>query len=166
MKLLLILVCCAVLASAEYRATSPMFREFMAKYNKQYETAELHNTRFWTFYQNSQNLPLPPLTTLYHSLINHISPCSNSQLWEAANKEDRGTAWYGMTEFADLSPEEFSEMYLNKVMRESEISDLRSLLPIVDGIDVNDTPDSVDWREKNVVTDVKNQGMCGSCWAF
>ncbi|KAK3143408.1 hypothetical protein QOZ80_4AG0299950 [Eleusine coracana subsp. coracana] len=71
----------------------------------------------------------------------------------------------GLNRFADLTNAEFRAAYLGTRPRNNvttTISDRDRYLH--DGAET--LPDSIDWRAKGAVAAVKNQGQCGSCWAF
>jgi len=79
---------------------------------------------------------------------------------EAANGKHSFTV--GVNEFSDWSHEELK--LRNGFRQELKTNDAQ--VETFEHIKEGDLPTAVDWRTKGVVTPVKNQGQCGSCWAF
>jgi len=140
------LAACSVVRPQHVNEGVTQFKQWMSLHGKTYDTPEEFSKRYLIWGENKRQI----------------------SEWNA--KSTFGSATFALNKFSDWSKEEFrsySQCHLPKSANPAlttECWDINSDPRI--RAKARDAPSSIDWRTKGAVTDVKDQGQCGSCWSF
>ncbi|XP_075665574.1 senescence-specific cysteine protease SAG12-like [Castanea sativa] len=88
----------------------------------------------------------------------------NLEYIDKFNNGGNRTFKLGVNKFSDLTSEEFLAYYTGFKIS-TQPSSLNATRFRYEAL-TEELPGTMDWRERGAVTDVKNQGTCGACWAF
>ncbi|CAL4131717.1 unnamed protein product, partial [Meganyctiphanes norvegica] len=137
----LVLVGLSLAQTAALHETHHEWNEFKSTHSKKYISEEEEQSRFAIFLDNKRII------------------AEHNALYEAGD-----ISWeVGMNAFGDLTEAEFKAAYTGQVLPRDKRTRDESCTYYSGNVN---PPKAYDWRDHGAVTEVKDQGICGSCWSF